>query len=145
MNKYKFLIIIIVVLLISNGALFFILIKEQKGKLEPKNLIIEKLHFDKEQIKNYEIYIQQHRAAIFENETKMNKLRRNLYQELNYSDNNSKIDSIISNIAKQQVTAEHINYNHFLEIKRLCKPNQSKDYQEFTKEISNLFSLKERK
>jgi len=145
MNKSKFLILLIIGLLISNGILLFIVAKDQLMKAGPKNIIIKKLHFDKEQIKNYEVYIRQHRKAINKNETVMNTLRSNLYEELNYSDNNSKIDSIISNIAKQQITAEHINYNHFLEIKRLCKPTQQKDFNELTMEIVNLFSSKERK
>lgn len=144
MNKSKFLIILIIVLLISNGVLFFILIKEHQSKGGPKNIIIEKLHFDKEQIKYYETYIQQHRKAINENETIMNRLRSNLYEELKYSDSSTKIDSLITAIGKQQTVAEHINFNHFLEIKKICKPNQTREFDSLTKEISNLFSPKER-
>jgi protein CpxP len=103
------------------------------------------LHFNKEQIKTYEVYIQQHRKAINDNENITNKLRSNLYEQLTYSNNISKIDSIIAIIAKQQIVVEHINYLHFLEIKKLCNPSQVKDFDELTKEISNLFSSKERK
>jgi len=145
MNKSKFLIIIIIGLLISNGVLFFVLIKNHQEKGGPKNIIIEKLHFDKEQIKSYEVYIQYHRKAINDNEATMNKLRSNLFEQLKYQHNEKIIDSLISNIAKQQITAEHINYNHFLEIKKLCKPNQAKYFDELIKDISNLFSTKERK
>jgi hypothetical protein len=145
MNKYKFLTITVIVLLIFNGILFFILIKEHKRKGGPKNIIIEKLHFDEEQIKKYEGYIQQHRKAINNNETMMNYLRCNLYEELKYSENRAKTDSLIVKIANQQTIAEHINYNHFLEIKKLCKPHQKKDFEALTEEISNLFSAKERK
>lgn len=145
MNKSKFFIIIIIGLLISNGVLFFILIKNHPGKGGPKNIIIEKLHFDKEQIKSYEVYIQNHRKAINDNEATMNKLRSNLFEQLKYQQNKMIIDSLISNIAKQQITAEHINYNHFLEIKKLCKPNQKKNFENLTLEISNLFTAKERK
>lgn len=145
MNKYKFLTIIVIVLLITNGILFFILVKNHKRKGGPKNIIIEKLHFDKEQIKQYEAYIQQHRKAINNNETAINTLRSNLYEELKYSNNKSKIDSLILIIGKQQTIAEHINYKHFLEIKKLCKPNQKNDFDELTKEIAKLFSTRKRK
>jgi uncharacterized protein (UPF0210 family) len=145
MSKSKFLNFIIFGLLISNGILAFMLINGRHKKDAPKNIIIEKLHLDKEQIKNYELYIAQHRKAINENEIIINKLRSELYQQLKHQQDTSKVDSIISIIANQQTIAEHINYNHFLEIKKLCKPNQKEDFDELTTEIANLFILKERK
>ena len=146
MNKSKFLILVVIVLLISNGILFFILIKEHNKNEGPKEIIIEKLHFDKEQVKNYETYIQQHRKAVNANEAVMNKLRAKLFQELrNNQQDTVKIDSLISVIGKQQMIAENINYNHFLEIKKMCKPSHQKDFEELTNEIVKLFSNKERK
>lgn len=145
MNKSKFHVLIILGLLISNVILFFMLFKEHKGNEGPKNIIINKLHFDKNQINDYEVYIQQHRKAIDENEAIMNALRSNLFEQLTYQQDSTKIDSIINIIAKQQYVAEKINYNHFLAIKRLCKPSQQQDFNKFTKEITDLFSSKERK
>ena len=121
------------------------LIKEHTRRDGPKTIIIEKLHFDKEQIKNYETYIQKHRKDINNNEAVINKLRSELFEQLKYQQDTTKIDSLISKIAKQQNLAEKINYNHFLEIKRLCKPSQQKYFNELTTEIANLFSSKERK
>ena len=145
MNKFKFLKLIIIGLLVSNGVLLFMLFKEHVRKGGPKAIIIEKLHFDKEQIKNYETYIQKHRKAINNNEAILNKLRGSLFEQLKYQQDSTKIDSIMSKIAKQQNLAEKINYNHFLEIKRLCKPSQQEYFDELTIEIANLFSSKERK
>jgi len=145
MSKSKFFKLIILGLLISNAIVVFMLINGRDKKNGAKNIIIEKLHFDKEQIKNYESYIQQHRKAINENEMTMNKLRSELYQQLKHQQDTSKVDSIISIIANQQIIAENINYNHFLEIKKLCKPSQKEDFDELTTEIAKLFSLKERK
>ena len=112
---------------------------------EPKTIIIDKLHFDKKQIKQYDIYIQQHRKAIIENETAIKKLRSNLFTQLKYKQDSAKTDSLIGFIARQQGVVEHINYKHFIEIKNLCKPSQQKDFNELTNEIVNLFSPKERK
>ena len=100
MNKYKFLILVIIGLLLSNGVLFFMLIKSHQRKGGPKNIIIDKLHFDKEQIKNYEVYIQQHRKATNDNEETMNKLRSNLFKQLKYKQDTAKVDSLILIIAK---------------------------------------------
>ena len=145
MNKVKFLVIAIIGLLISNIVLFIIITKEYQRKAPPKTFIINKLGFDKQQISNYEVYIRKHQKAITDNENKMNELRANLFSQLKYEQNKPKIDSLISGIAKQQYWAEYINYNHFLEIKSLCKPSQQKDFKELTHEIAALFSLEERK
>ena len=135
MSKSKFFKLIILGLLISNAIVVFMLINGRDKKNGHKNIIIEKLHFDKKQIKNYESYIQQHRKAINENEITMNKLRSELYQQLKHQQDTSKVDSIISIIANQQIIAENINYNHFLEIKKLCKPSQKEDFNELTTKI----------
>jgi hypothetical protein len=121
------------------------LIKGHLGNGGPKKIIIDKLHFDKEQINNYEISVQQHRKAINNNEAIMNKLRSNLFEQLKYPQDTAKIDSLITVISKQQAVAEYINYNHFIEIKNLCKQTQKKDFDELTTEIANLFSPKKRK
>jgi protein CpxP len=145
MNKSKFLKFIILGLLISNGIAIFMLINGRDKKNVPKNIIIEKLHLDKEQIKNYESYIVQHRKAINANEITMNKLRSDLYLQLKQSQDTAKVDSLILIISKQQTEAEHINYNHFLEIKKLCKPSQNEAFDNLTTEIANLFSSDKRK
>lgn len=145
MNKSKFLILIIIGLLISNGILLFMFINGPKMHKGPKSVIIDKLHFDKEQIKIYEVHIQKHRHSINENEAIMNELRSKLYENLRYQQDNHKVDSLLMKIASQQYNAEKINYNHFLAIKRLCKPSQQNDFKKLTKEITNLFSDKERK
>ena len=145
MNKSKFLSIIIIGLLLSNGILLFMFFHGSKINKEPKTIIIDKLHFDKKQIKQYDIYIQKHRKAIIENETAIKKLRSNLFTQLKYKQDSAKTDSLIGFIARQQGVVEHINYKHFIEIKNLCKPSQQKDFNELTNEIVSLFSPKERK
>lgn len=145
MNKSKFLRLIIIGLLISNGVLLFMLAKGHNRKDDPRAIIINKLHLDKEQIKAYEVSIKKHRKAIKDNEIAMNTLRTTLYKQLNGGQDNAKVDSLISIIAQQQNIAEHINYQHFLQIKKLCKPSQLNDFNALTDEIAMLFSSAERR
>jgi len=146
MNKIKLLIAVIAVLVISNGILLFMHLNRPNPKGEgPKDYIIEKLHFDTQQAKIYERTIHQHRKAIHENEQEMNLLRNALYRQLASAEDSSNIDSVLSLIAQQQEKAERINYNHFLEIKQICKPEQLKDFNELTQEIAQLFSPHKRK
>lgn len=145
MNKSKFLTLVIIGLLISNGILLFMFIKGPKKHKEPKTIIIDKLHFNKEQIEYYEIYIQKHRKAINDNQAIMNKLRSDLYKQLKSNPLATNLDSLFLKIGKQQYIAEKINYNHFLEIKKMCNPSQQENFNELTNEIVNLFAPQERK
>ena len=145
MNRLKFLTLLVAGLIISNGILFYMLVQKHHHNDNPKKRIIDKLHFNNEQISTYEVLIQKHRNAINENEHVMREMRSKLYLNLQNEGNQYLVDSIISKIAMQQIVAEKINYNHFLEIKHLCKPKQQKDFNELTNEIANLFSSKERK
>lgn len=145
MNKIKFLILIIIGLVISNALVLFMLNRDHLRKDGPKKFIIHKLHFDAEQIKKYESYIKIHRKSIEENEKLMAEKRDKLYRQLQFDTNSSQVDSLIMEVSKQQYVIEKLNYDHFLKIKRLCKPAQENDFKELSNEIGKLFLLPQRK
>ena len=132
MNNKKLIVAIMLVLLASNITMFILLMKGHDRGHGPKTIIVEKLHFDDEQIIRYDSLIQLHRKAVNKNEAIMCNLRCRLFEQLKYQQDSAKIDSIITIIAQQQAKAEHINYAHFLEIKALCKPGQQKEFDELT-------------
>jgi hypothetical protein len=145
MNRFKYIVVIIVVLLIGNFTLSILLLVVKNTHREPKIIISEKLHFDKAQVKKYESFIRDHRKKIDESDRNMLKVRNELFEQLKNKEDLPKIDSLMSEIGRQQVEAEKINYHHFLEIKKLCKPSQLKDFERLTGEIAPLFSSKRRK
>mgnify|MGYP006181155943 CR=1 FL=1 len=146
MNKSKFYITVIIALLCSNLVLFFLFIKDPKRHEGPKAIIREKLQFDDQQNNQYEKYIYKHRQSINQNELIMSELRSTLFAQLkNNQQDSSKIDSIISVIGQRQMIIEKINYTHFLEIKKICKPEQQQNFDAFTSEIVQLFTSKGRK
>ena len=65
-------------------------------------------------------------------------IRNNLYAELN-NETSVKKDSLMFAISKYQLEIENTHYNHFLEIKKLCKPDQLKYFEELTKELAFYF------
>jgi protein CpxP len=144
-NKTRFFIVLIIVLLISNSVLLFLVMTAPGGGNKPKEQIINELHFDDAQIKQYEVYIKEHRTAIREQNNIMNSLRKKLYLQLNENQNPRIIDSIIILIAEHQYSIEEINYNHFLEIKKLCKPSQIIYFETLSSNIADLFSVHKRK
>ncbi len=144
-NKTRFFIVLLFVLIISNSVLLFLVMTAPDRGNRPKEHIIKELHFDDAQIKQYEVYINEHRSAIREQNNKMNGLRKKLYLQLNENQNPKLIDSIIILIAEHQYAMEEINYNHFLEIKKLCKPSQIIYFESLSSNIADLFSIHKRK
>ena len=153
MSKIKLLSIAVFALLFLNcGILGYLLLsKRQENNLpehrhqRPKTLIIEKLKLDASQIENYELLIDEHRAKIRLTEDKIRKSKNELYQllkenTLNENDKNAIIDSL----AKYQKQIELIHFDHFQEIKKLCKKEQLDNFNSLTNELSRMFSKKGR-
>lgn len=146
MNNKGILQWIVAILFIVNLFLLYsLMFSHPQTEGGPKNYIIHKLHFDPHQTEQYELTIQQHRREIDESERRMNDTRNALYQQLQFKNNQPKIDSLLAVIAQQQQQAEQINYRHFLQIKQLCKPSQMEDFNHLTQEIAQLFSTKHKK
>jgi periplasmic protein CpxP/Spy len=144
MNKSKLLIISVVTLAALNIALILVLTLGHSPRPPhnmggPKQIVIEKLHFDANQIEAYEELISVHRETIRSKEEEMRVAKESLYHSLS-SNNQDKRDELIAKINIIQKNFEEIHYNHFLDIKKLCKPDQIKDYNELTNELARIFS-----
>jgi hypothetical protein len=111
------------------------------GRPKPKEIIVEKLHFDTNQQADYEQLIQQHRKEITTTEDHIKNAKNQLYLLLNDETVDvAKKDSLISLLSTYQKEIETIHFNHFRDIKKLCKPEQLNDFIELTEELSHLFS-----
>jgi hypothetical protein len=107
----------------------------------PREIIIEILHFDENQIVKYEKTIQEHQKLIRKLDSSIRKTKNELYQLLNEEKiDSSQKDSLYLKLANYQKQIETTHYNHFLEIKKLCKKEQLDDYEYLTGELSRLFS-----
>jgi len=140
MTKNRFYIFIIIGLLISNMLLVaFILLKKPPQHSGPRNLIIERLKFDENQIQQYDELISQHRRQIGEKRHEMTDLKTQYYSLLKSEDNKNG-DSLINEIGKLSMETEKINYKHFQDIKRICLPNQMKNFDNLIDDFENLFN-----
>ncbi len=150
MNKVKVLSILSIGLLAVNITLvtFFLWKKpgfHKDGPMVPRNIIIEKLHFDDNQIKAYDVLIKEHQKSMFQNQEDLLKLKKNLYIQLNTNISTAVKDSLINEIAIKQKDIEYINYTHFENIKKICKKDQLADFEKLSNELANLFSPNKRK
>jgi protein CpxP len=134
-NKYKF--IIIALLLANLIFLGFILLKGHKPHREPKRLIIEKLHFDEGQVKQYEKTIRAHRSQIDSLDKKVKAKKQAMYR--NISDT-QQTNVWTEEMAALQMEIERTHLNHFRAIQDICHPNQMNDFDELMKQIDRMFS-----
>lgn len=150
MEKQKLITFSIIALLLINlGTLGFLVFSGSKdrhfppheGKREPKYLIIERLHLDEKQQADYEIFIEDHQAKIQAAEDKIRDAKNELYSMLNSDTiDTEKKDSLILALSIHQEEIETIHFNHFGDIKKLCRKEQLADFSELTEELSRLFS-----
>lgn len=150
MEKQKLITFSIIALLLINlGTLGFLVFSGPKndhfpphhGKREPKYIIIERLHFDQKQQEDYDVLIKDHQEKIRATEDKIRDAKNELYSMLNSETiDTAKKDSLISALSNDQKEIETIHFNHFADIKKLCKKEQLNDFNELTEELSRLFS-----
>lgn len=115
-------------------------------KRRPKDIIIEKLHFDDNQIKKYEIIIEAHRNFIDSLNKNNREIKAELYSKLKQSHVNVKDkDSLIQIILLNHKYIEEGNFMHFQDIKNLCTESQLEDFNSLTEELEKLFSNQNRK
>lgn len=149
MEKQKLITFSIVALLLLNiGTLGFLFVTGSKhgtmpphphGRLEPREIIIGKLHFDEQQQAQYADLIQEHRHNIESAEDKIRETKNELYLLLNQSNSTQK-DSLIALLANYQKEIETSHFEHFTAIKKLCRKEQLADFEDLTAELSKIFS-----
>lgn len=149
MEKTKLLTITVIGLLLLNIAtLVFLFLNGPKpdrlpheGRREPKEIIIEKLHFDAQQQKEYAKLIQWHRGEINQLDDNIRQVKNDLYSGLSEKEINVKTkDSLIILLNSYQKKIEETHFKHFEDIKKLCKPEQQEDFKALTEELSKIFS-----
>lgn len=149
MSKIKLLTIAVIGLLVTNTVLVgFLLLKKQPvpmeamppGKREgPKKIIMERLHFDASQSAQYELLIAGHRKAIRLLKDSISETKNDLYQSLQ-TDNFSGKDSLTGLLSQLQKRIETVHFDHFAQIKKLCRPEQLEAFNDLTHDLAFYFS-----
>jgi UDP-glucose 6-dehydrogenase len=143
MNKSKLNTIIVIGLLLSNIILVcFILFKKPPHPMRPKprEIIIEKLGFDENQVAAYDVIIKEHQKNIRNKEEQIMNVKKQLYFLVGNNIENNLKDSLITQLGNLQMDIENIHYSHFVEIKKICKPEQMERFNQLLDEIAILFS-----
>lgn len=158
MSKLKLLSIAVIGLFVINiGIVGFLLMKKppmprggrppmgQDGRPPmnqegPKKMIIERLHFDNQQVAAYEKLIEAHQASVKLLSDSVKIAKNNLYQSLQSETFTGK-DSLVSQLGALQRQIELLHYNHFTDLKKICQLDQMSYYNELTKELARFFDI----
>ncbi len=151
MDKSRFYLLIILGLLLSNGMLVGYLFRNGGDRPSPpprhdrmhrgpRDIIIRRLGFDDEQVAKYDELIKWHRHEIDNADEQIIKLKNTLYLGLTKPTDTSQTDSMIYEIAGVRKHIEEVHYNHFLDIRALCKPEQLTEFDELTRDMASLFA-----
>ncbi len=131
---------LIIGLLVSNALLIAALIFGRPGRRggpSPREIVIEKLALEGDQIASYDQLIVEHQQQVHSLEVELNALKGELYKGLM----GVAVDeaTILEQSAILQTEIEKIKVDHFRQIKDLCNPNQLPKYEALTKELQNIF------
>lgn len=147
MNKFKFLTYSIIGLLFLNiGIICFLFFSRPNRRpiqmnRSPKEIIVEKLHFDSNQIDKYETIIKIHKDQIDSLDMRNKVIKSELYSQLKSPVvAKAKKDSIINLFLVNQKRIEELHFKHFQDIKNICKTSQLQDFNSLTEELSKMFS-----
>lgn len=153
MSKIKLLTIAVIGLLTVNiGVVGFLLVRKPpmppQGSLGvkregPKKIIIERLHFDNNQIAAYEKVIIEHQQSVKALKDSISNTKNNLYQSLKTETFTSK-DSLINLLSVLQKRIESVHYEHFTQIKKLCRPEQMGAFNALTGELAFYFTTEKK-
>jgi periplasmic protein CpxP/Spy len=139
MNKTKLLWTLLILCLLSNGILLFRTLRTSRPHhhREPKHRIIEALHLDEAQQKDYARLIGQHRNEVTQLERQIANERLKMYTAIDSM--NTPCDSCVQHIARLQMQMEQVHYRHFYDIRQLCREEQWTLYDGLIHEFPELF------
>jgi protein CpxP len=142
MDKRKFSSIVILLLILINIGLVTFILKHKKPHQEgPQHHIEEVLGFSDSQKKEFGIIIKKHRKNIRSMEKERLKLKKELYTLLKVKSTDlAKKDSLIHLLSLTNEKVEQIHFNHFIEMKAICKGNQVYKFIQLTNEFPQYFA-----
>lgn len=147
MTKTKILYSIIGLLVVLNTCILVVgLINHQPRPDDfrpenPKDIIVSRLNLDAEQQIQFEKSMHEHQAKIEKLDDSIRSIRTQLYHLLpNRTPDLARKKELIAQYMGIQAQVEETHWQHFIEIKQLCHPNQLADFARLTNDISQLFS-----
>jgi periplasmic protein CpxP/Spy len=102
----------------------------------PRDFVIRNLKFSDEQVKQYDVLIKDHQAAMRRLRDEAQRYREDLFSTYkNEQVSNSAVDSLGQLIANTQKQIELVTYRHFELVRKLCTETQKKDFDNIISDV----------
>lgn len=143
MNKVRFLTTVVIILALLNivSVSLLILGRPAPPPESPKEKIIGILEFDDQQIAEYEKLIVKHQHSMMPLDSEITIIKQEIFSTL-ADENIQARDSLYNILADKILEMEKLHYNHFLDIRSLCRPEQEENFRRLIPELSSFFSSK---
>jgi hypothetical protein len=105
----------------------------------PKEIMIKRLGLESSQITEYEKLIEAHQQLIRVYNDSIHEAKKQLFFLLQ-PNQKSQADSVINVLAKLQGSVEQAHYNHFVDLRAICNPDQTRKFDLLTKEMAQIFA-----
>ncbi|MDZ4714433.1 MAG: hypothetical protein SH819_03100 [Cytophagales bacterium] len=146
MSKLKLFTVAVAGLLVLNLALLTVLLVRpaprppQQGpeRERPKQIIIQRLQLDGDQVKKYERLINEHQSAIQVLDEEVRTAKNSLYRILRSGETAEK-DSLIGLLGQLQQKTEATHFDHFMLLRALCRPEQLPLFEEMASDLAHIF------
>lgn len=145
MNKQTFYIALIAALLLSNvllaGYLFLSPARGEMPPRKPREIIIERLGFDAQQVAAYDRIIPAHRNGVRAAESEIRATKQQLYRSLIAQDTTGN-GLLLRKLDAAHAQIERTHYAHFQQIRALCRPDQLPAFEALVEDLGKLFMPK---
>ncbi|GAB3687661.1 hypothetical protein GCM10027592_01510 [Spirosoma flavus] len=112
----------------------------------PFRIIVERLHFDEEQRRQYKELADRHHEQTEKLNDESVQLFQTYYKLLAApQSDSSNTNVLLRQIADVQRRIAELNFSHFQEIKALCRPDQQADYSKLVDDLARLFGKLQRR
>ncbi|MFN7266550.1 MAG: hypothetical protein ACK5Q2_14630 [Bacteroidota bacterium] len=129
----------VLLLLLMNTALVVHIVR-RPGKPEPRDIIASRLHFDAGQKQAFEALVKIHREAVLAKDMEIRSFKDQMYAQLCQDvPDTAVVNMLQATIASAHRELETIHFNHFMEVKKLCRSEQMSNFNGLTAEISRFF------
>lgn len=105
----------------------------------PFEFIVKQTQMDAEQRSGYEKLRDEHQAAIRPLRREMQEERAQMYEHLNTIHDSTK-NSLLNNIALLQRQIDSVTVAHFVDVRKLLRPNQQKTFDDILPEAIRMMS-----
>ena len=108
----------------------------ERQRIAPREIIINKLKFTNEQIKNYDSLIAIHRTKTNELHQKSDKWHQAFFENLKNNQYQPTIaDSILNLIAATEKENDLMTFNHFKAVRAICTKEQQQEFDIIINEV----------